>query len=88
MCQLTNISECDFTSKNFSSTSKAMMKPMLYFIDTDGQTFGSSASDVFQKFGEKLIITNVAEQRINQPLHMHNKYRNRPDMNKTGGNAI
>jgi len=30
----------------------------------------------------------IAEQSFNQVLHMRNKYRNRLDMNKTGGNAI
>jgi len=32
--------------------------------------------------------TYVAEQGFNQALHMRNKYRNRLDMNKTGGNAM
>jgi len=54
-CWLTNISECNFTYRNFSSTSKAMMKPVPYFINTDGQTFGSRAGSVFRKFGEMLL---------------------------------
>jgi len=30
-------------------------------------------------------MTYFAEQGFNQVLHMRNKYRNRLDMNKTGG---
>jgi len=33
---------------------KAMMKSVPYCMNTDGQTFGSSATSVFHKFGEKL----------------------------------
>jgi len=72
------------------------MKPRPYFINTNDQTFGSSAVSVFRKFGKKLtIITTgvthdvlyVAEQGFNQVLHMRNKYRSHLDMNKTDGNA-
>jgi len=50
-CQLTSMSECDFTSRKFSSTTKALMNPVTCFINTDGQTFGSSAVSLFQRFG-------------------------------------
>jgi len=30
------------------------MKPVPCFTNTDGQTFGSNGTSVFQKFGEKL----------------------------------
>jgi len=53
-CQLTSISQCDSTSRDFSSTTKAMMKPVPYLINTDGQTFGSSAVSVFRNFWGKL----------------------------------
>ena len=43
-----SISECDATSRNVSSTSKATMYPVpvVNFIHTDGQTFGSNAVSV------------------------------------------
>jgi len=60
-----------------------------YFINTDDQTFVSTAVSVFQKFGEKLSIlpldfptTYIAEQGFSQVLHVHNKYRNHLDINK------
>ena len=72
------------------------MKPVPCFINMDGQTFGSSAASVFQKFGEKLSYyiflefptTYFLEQGVSQVLHMHNKCRYHLDMNKTEGNAI
>jgi len=68
---------------------------MPYFINTDGQNFGSSAVSVFHKFWRKVKLllllefptTYVTEQGFKQLLHIPNKYRNRLDMNKTGGNA-
>jgi len=48
-----NIGECDFTSRNFSSTIKAMVKPVPYVIITDSQTFRSSAVSLFRKFWGK-----------------------------------
>jgi len=62
-CQLTNIGENVSTSSNYSSTFKAMMTPMPYFINTDGQNFGSSAVSVFHKFWRKvkaIIVTGVS----------------------------
>ena len=78
-CQLTNTSECDSTSRNFSSTTKELKKPVPYFNVAVGQTFRSSAVSVFWKLWGKLSFNKV--------LRMRNKYRNRLDMHKTGGNA-
>jgi len=72
------------------------MEPVLYFIHTNGEIFGSTAVSVFQNFGMgkvKLILLqtfppmSIAEQGVIQVLHMRNKYRNSLDMNNTGGNA-
>jgi len=94
-CQLTNTSECDSTSRNFLPITKAIMKHMLYFIITDGQTFGPSAVSVFRKFCGKLswyyywsFHEICCWASFNQVLHMRNKYRNRLEINKIGGNAI
>ena len=38
-CLLTYISECVSTSRDLSSTSKAMVKPVPWFINTDSQTW-------------------------------------------------
>jgi len=32
---------------------KVVMKPVPYFINTDDQTFGSSAVSVFRKYGKR-----------------------------------
>ena len=56
--------------------------------------FEFSAVSVFQNFGEvKLLLlafltTYFAEQGFCQVLHMRKEYRDRLDMNKTGGKAI
>ena len=42
-CLLTDISECDSTSSDFSSTSKAMVKPVPYCVNTDSQTWIKSS---------------------------------------------
>jgi len=50
-CLLTSINERDSTSRKLSFLTKALMNPVLCFINTDDQTFGSSAASIFQKFG-------------------------------------
>jgi len=52
-CLLTNISECDSTFRDLSLTSKAMMKPVPYFINTDSQTWIKSS----KRFSEVCFIT-------------------------------
>jgi len=37
-----------------------MMKPVPYFINTDGQTFGSTALSVSRNFGEKWSYSGVS----------------------------
>jgi len=77
--QLAGISECDSTdplSRNVSSTFKATMKPVLYFIHTDGQIFGLSAVIVFQNFGDKwsyLAFPTTYWYFAEQVLHTRNK---------------
>jgi len=73
------------------------MKPVPYFINTDGKVLGFciKCSERFPYVWGKvklllpLVLTPmyVAEQGFNQVLHMRNKYRNRFDINKTVGNA-
>ena len=48
-CQLASISQCAFT---ISSTPKATMKPMLYFMHRNGKIFGIGSVSAFQNFGE------------------------------------
>ena len=69
------------------------MKPMLYFIHTDGQILGSCAVKVFQDVWGKwsyIIITAVSHdlmllsQVSNKHCTTRNKHHNRLDMNKTG----
>ena len=50
---LTDISECDSTSRDLPSTSKAMVKPVSYFINTDSQTWIKSS----KRFSEVCFIT-------------------------------
>jgi len=72
------------------------MKPVLSFMHTDGQIFGSSIVSVFQNFGwgkTKLLLltfttTYFAEQGVSQVLHTRNNYSNWFDTNKAGGNAM
>ena len=69
-CQLTKVSECGSTSRNFSSTSKSTMKPVPFVINTNFQTFGSSAVTVFRKFGESkaFITTGISLECIFRPV--------------------
>jgi len=48
----TNLGKCDSTIKELFNDFQAMMKPMLYFINMGGQTFGSSAVSVSGSFGK------------------------------------
>jgi len=72
------------------------MKPVLYFLQTDDSIFELSAVSFFPELWGKVKLlllafptTYFAEQGFCQAgLHTHNNYRNRLDMNKTGGNGI
>ena len=52
-CLLTGISECDSTSRDLPLASKAMVKPVAYFINTDSQTWIKSS----KRFSEVCFIT-------------------------------
>jgi len=51
---VTSIIEYDSTIQERFINIQVTMKPVLYFIYTDGQTFGLKAMGVFPNFGEKL----------------------------------
>jgi len=57
-----------------------LMKSLPYFINTDGQTFGSSVVSVFRKFEKvellllvKFSTRGVAEQGFNTVMRMRSK---------------
>jgi len=52
-CLLTDLSECDSKPRDFSSTSKAMVRPVPYFIYTGSQTWIKSG----KHFSEISFIT-------------------------------
>jgi len=52
-CLFTDISKCDSISRDFSSTSKAMVKPVPYFINTGSQTWIKCS----KRFSEVFFIT-------------------------------
>ena len=53
ICLLTDLSEGDSTSRDFSSTSKTMVEPVPYFINTGSQTCIKSS----KRFSEVCFVT-------------------------------